>query len=212
MSDEDTNPVVEETQEQPAEQAEAPQEQDTQAEETQNTESAPAETVETSQVTEEEPAEAIDWSQYVPNVQTQVPVDENGQIDPVQWEQQMMQKIQFQQSEVASWKNLENKHPEIRSDAELREMILAKRVFDVQQGRKGSLEAAADSVFKRLSGAKNEGRESQKTSITVQKSGALQKPSGKPSTTTPDARDRIRMGDQSAIQSQLTAWLDEGKI
>lgn len=213
MNDDENAPAVEETQEQAPEQIDAPEPQEQEQAPEPAEESPSEESAEPSQVTQEEPEEEVDWSQYVPNVTQPLPVDENGQVDPVAFREQMRQESRFEAQEVRSWTRLETQHPELRSDAGLREMILAKRIFDVQQGKTGTLEAAANEVFNRLSGAKNEGKASQATSITVQKSAALQKPSGAKSTAPAnDLRDRINRGDQGAIHSTLTAWLDDGKI
>lgn len=219
MDPDDVNaPAAEEAQdqpqEQPEEQTEAPEPQETQpSEETQDT-AAPEgeEAVETSQVTQEQPEQEIDWSQYVPNVQGNIPTDENGQVDPQQFRQQLKDELRFEQQTIRAWTRLEQERPEIKTDAGLRDMIVANQLYNVQRGGKGSLEEAANSVFERIGEAKNQGKAAQATSIKVQKSAALEKPSGNKTVTTPDARDRIRAGDQSAIQSQLASWLDDGKI
>lgn len=204
----------------PAEQAEVQEETQGQeaqveevAEETQDAET----TNEPSQVTESEqsaPIEEIDWSQYVPDVTAAPPVDETGNIDPVKWQQQMKAEARFEAQEVRSWTRLETEHPELRTDAGLREMILAKRMFDVQRGNQGTLDAAAKEVFTRLGGAKNEGKAAAQTNITVQKSAALQKPSGAKASTAvgDDVRNRIRQGDQGATHAALMDWISSGKI
>lgn len=205
---------TEEVEAQPAEQAEV-QETEQEAQDTSQDVAASTEeeATEPSQVTETPSPEEIDWTQYVPETNAQIPTDESGQVDPQAFRQQLKQELRFESQEVSSWKSLERDHPEIRTDAGLREMILAKRIFDVQQGRKGTLEAAAEDVFSRLSGAKNEGKAAQAASITVQKSAALQKPSGtKGTSTTPDLRARVQAGDQQAMHQMLMGWVENGKI
>jgi hypothetical protein len=199
---------VETQEEQPAEPAEAPPEE----QEAQESTEPEGEVEAPSQTTDEKPTEEIDWSQYVPNVSAPIPTDENGQVDPEAFRNQMKQELRFESQETRSWMRLEQQHPEISKDPGLREMILAKRMFDVQRGQGGTLEAAAQDVFQRLGLAKNEGKAAQQTSVRVQKSGALQKPSGKQTATAPDARDKIRAGDQTAIHSVLTSWVTDGKI
>lgn len=220
MEDENATTIEDSVGEIPAEQAEVQeeiQEQEAQVEETTEGTQETEATNEPSQVTESEqsaPIEEIDWSQYVPDVTAAPPVDETGNIDPVKWQQQIKAETRFEAQEVRSWTRLETEHPELRTDAGLREMILAKRMFDVQRGNKGTLEAAANDVFTRLGGAKNEGKAAAQTNITVQKSAALQKPSGAKASNTlgDDVRNRIRQGDQGAIHTALMDWISSGKI
>lgn len=161
---------------------------------------------------EQEP-EDVDWSQYVPRVQSQVPVDQDGNVDLAKFAEQQKQELRFEQGEIRSWTRLEQQYPEVRSDAGLRDMIVAKRLFDLQRGGTGTLEAAAKDVFTRLGIAKNEGRASEKTSVTVKKSAALEKPTGsRPSTANKDQLAAIKSGDPRATQQVLADWIENNKI
>jgi hypothetical protein len=173
---------------------------------------APAENA-PSQTVPEESSEPVDWSRYVPNVQAPLPVDENGQVDPQQYRDQLKSEMRFEQNEIRTWQKLEAKHPEIGQDEGLRQMILANRLFDVQQGGKGTLEDSANRVLERFSIARNQGKADQQTSITVQKSAALAQPTGSgQANSTPDLSERIARGDQGAIQSTLSQWIKDGKV
>lgn len=215
MNPDDENvSVAEEAPETQPEQIEAPEQEQEEAQEQQETNlDTEEESSEPSQVTEAQQEEEVDWSQYVPQLNSQLPVDENGQVDPQQFREQMKQELRFEQQQIRSWTRLEQQHPELKSDAELRDMIVANQLYDVQRGGKGTLETAAQRVFGRVTTAKNQGKAEQQTSIKVQKSAALQKPGGSQSqTATSDVKDRIRAGDQSAIQAQLASWIDSKVI
>lgn len=166
-----------------------------------------------SQSEPEESREEVDWSQYVPRVSAPLPVNEEGQVDPQQYKEQLKQEMRFEQNEIRTWQKLEGKYPEIGKDAGLREMILANRLFDVQNGGRGTLEDSAARVFERIGMARNEGKAAQATSITVQKSAALGQPTGNQvSSLSPDVTKQIRSGDQTAIHSTLSQWIKDGKI
>lgn len=220
MNDEQNAPVAEEVQETDpaiskdmpvAEAPEEPVEPTSEAAEAAPAEAeAPAEPLQPDQP--ESPTEEVDWSKYVPPLNQPLPVDDEGQVDPIKYREQLKQEMRFEQNEIRTWQSLEKKYPELSKDAGLREMVLANRLFDVNNRGQGTLESSAQRVFERIGIARNEGKAAQATSITVQKSAALAQPTGAgQAAAAPDMSDRIKRGDQTAIQQTLSQWIKDGK-
>jgi len=172
---------------------------------------------ETSQTNVSYDADDSDWDSVVsqPRVQDVQPNDD-GYIDPIQYKEQIKaevrEDIQFQERERRAWQKLEEKYPELRKDKEARQLILATRIFDVQNGGNGSLAVAGRRVMGKITGAKQEGRVDAQISIETQQSANLSRATAPRETSSSNTRSRLQSGDQNAIHDVLKGWLDEGKI
>lgn len=159
-----------------------------------------------------------DWDSTVnPNYQAQnVQPNEDGYIDPIQYKEQIKAEVRedmrFQERERRAWQKLEEKYPELKNDKEARQLILAKRIFDVQNGGNGSLSAAGKAVMGKITGAKQAGRADAQVSIKTQQNANLSRATAPRDTSSSDTRSRLQSGDQGAVHSVLKEWLDQGKI
>lgn len=157
------------------------------------------------------------WDSYVNrgSVQNVQPNDE-GYIDPNAYKEQIKAEIRedmrFQERERRAWSKLEEKYPELKGDKEARQLILAKRIYDVQTGGNGSLATAGRTVMGKITGAKQAGRNDAQVSIKTQQNANLSRATAPRDTSASDTRSRLQSGDQGAVHNVLKEWLDQGKI
>lgn len=218
-----TAPVSEETvaQETPTEVPSQPVEE-TQVE-------TPVETTESTTQTQEtvsEPEVALpeyDITQFMQQSTTpEFSTDDNGYIDPKEFYAQVMrdaearmeQKLRFQESERKLWAQVENKYPEIKEDAELREILNAQRIADVASGGKGDLNKIADKLLDKFQSYQNRGKAQAQVSEKVQKSASLESTTNNNVSTDKDGdlMDRMSRGDKNARDQLISEWLSSGKI
>lgn len=159
-----------------------------------------------------------DWDSTVnPNQQAQnVQPNDDGYIDPIAYKEQIKAEVRedmrFQERERRAWQKLEEKYPELKNDKDARQLILAKRIFDVQNGGNGSLAAAGKAVMGKITGAKQAGRADAQVSIKTQQNANLSRATAPRDTSSSDTRSRLQSGDQGAVHDVLKEWLDQGKI
>jgi hypothetical protein len=166
----------------------------------------------------EDDADDVNWDSVV-NRQQQpqnVQPNEDGYIDPVAYKEQikaeMREDMMFQERERRAWNKLEERYPELKTDREARQLVLAKRLFDVQNGGNGSLMGAGKAVMGRFSTAKQAGRADAQVSIRQQQSAGVSRATAPRDTSKDDVRDRLRTGDNAVIQDVIKNMLDAGKI
>lgn len=158
-----------------------------------------------------------DWDSTYPSQQVQnVQPNADGYIDPTAYKEQIKAEVRedmrFQERERRAWQKLEEKYPELKGDKEARQIILAKRIFDVQNGGSGSLSVAGRQVMSKISGAKQAGRADAQVSIKTQQNANLSRATAPRDTSSSDTRSRLQNGDQGAVHNVLKEWLDQGKI
>lgn len=163
--------------------------------------------------------EDYDLTPQVPmyNQQYQFEAQEDGSVDPYQVAQQIEERLlnnmKFQKQEERAWAKIEAKHPEIKNDRDLRELILNQRVAEAVQGKEGNLSKIADRLVGRMRTAKSEGRADANTSTKVQKAASLETNTANTGgTKSNDLMERISNGDKYAAQDLLGQWLSEGKL
>lgn len=173
----------------------------------------------TLQTNDSDDADDSDWDSFVDPAAQQVQnvqPNEDGYIDPIQYKEQIKAEVRedmrFQERERRAWQKLEEKYPELKNDKEARQLILAKRIFDVQNGGNGSLAAAGKSVMGKITGAKQAGRADAQVSIKTQQNAGLSRATAPRDTSSSDTRSRLQSGDQGAVHDVLKEWLDQGKI
>jgi hypothetical protein len=160
----------------------------------------------------------VDISQFMAQPQPQIQPDEDGYIDPDKFYTSVMQsveqKIAFQSQEQRAWQDLEQKHPEIKQDKDLRELVHAARLNDVTRGGNGNLDAAAQKVLGKLKSYQSKGKAQAQVSESVQKSATLQTQTATNTETNADSQliDRMSRGDETASETLISRWLDEGKL
>jgi hypothetical protein len=159
-----------------------------------------------------------DWDSLANNrgsVQSVQPNDE-GYIDPAAYKEQIKAEIRedmkFQERERRAWQKLEERYPELKTDREARQLVLAKRLFDVQSGGNGSLMTAGKSVMGRFTTAKQAGKADAQVSIRTQQGASVGRATAPRDTSSSDVRDRLRTGDNAVIQDVIKNLLDNGKI
>lgn len=160
------------------------------------------------------------WDSYLPkptNRPNQPTVGEDGFIDPVAYKegikQEMRQEARFERSETKAWGKLEEKYPALAKDAELREIILAKRINDVQRGGDGSLIKSGEQIMKKFGTARNAGKADAQVSVRKQQSAGVSRSTApRTQSSDTDVQQRIRSGDPEAVASVLSGWITDGKI
>lgn len=232
MEEQNVAPQQEAVQAEPAAAQQAPQEQPTQVpqepvqtQQVEETQSQPEPVAQTTEQTQTAPSqtnsyyEQPDISQFMAQPVTQpIQPDEDGYIDPNKFYQQVMsdveQKLAFQKSEERAWAQIEQKYPDIKSDADLRELVHAARLNDVTRGGKGDLNDAAGKVFAKLQNYQSKGKAQAQVSETVQKSATLQTQTANTNQPTKDSDliERMSRGDSTASETLISRWLEEGKI
>lgn len=159
----------------------------------------------------------VNWDSLVNNRQSQnVQPNDEGYIDPVAYKEQIKAEIRddmkFQERERRAWQKLEERYPEIKNDREARQLVLAKRLFDVQSGGDGSLLSAGKAVMGRFAAGKQAGKADAQVSIKQQQNAGVSRASAPRDTSTNDYRERLRSGDTGAIQDVVKNMLDRGAI
>lgn len=160
----------------------------------------------------------VDWdSSFSQQRQPQnVQPNDEGYIDPVAYKEQIKaevrEEMKFQERERRAWQKLEERYPELKTDREARQLVLAKRLFDVQNGGNGSLLSAGKAVMGRDTRAKQAGKADAQVSIKQQQSAGVSRATAPRDTSQSDIRDRLRSGDSGAIQDAVKSLLDQGKI
>jgi len=206
------------------------EEQPTQTPEVEATEQeAPAETqTESTEPTVEEHSQAEEpvaeeYPYYPPTPQApNFEPDQDGFIDPNAFYQkvkadavnELREEMKFQESERKAWDAVENKYPELKEDKELKDLLHSQRVADVAQGGRGDLNKVAERLFNKLNGYKAQGKVQAQVSEKVQKSAGLAKSTANSVESTGDSEliERMSRGDQSARDSLIEQWLNEGKL
>ncbi len=159
----------------------------------------------------------VDWDSLVNKPQTQnVQPNDEGYIDPIAYKEQIKAEVRddmkFQAREQRAWQKLEERYPELKTDKEARQLVLAKRMFDVQNGGNGSLLSAGKSVMGRVTAAKQAGKADAQVSIKTQQSAGVSRATAPRDTSQSDIRDRLRSGDSNAIQDVVKNMLEKGSI
>lgn len=214
-------PVVEEVQQEPQETQPEPQAEQVQESETPQVEQ---EVVSEEPKQVEQPDVNYDLSRFY-QPQQEVPQftpDEEGFIDPNAFynkvladaEARIEQKLAFQESERRAWNSIESKYPEIKEDAELRELVNAQRLADVARGGKGDLNEIASKVLGKFQSYQAKGKVQAQVSEKVQKSASLESNTANniDSNKTDDLLDRMASGDKSAADQLISEWLESGKL
>lgn len=160
----------------------------------------------------------FDVSQYYNQGNAQIPTSEDGTVDPYQlmavMEQRLDDKLKFQRQEERTWRAIEKKHPDIRNDKGMREVLLNQRIANAVQGKEANLVKLADQLYERVGAAKSQGRAEANISKKVQKAASLESATANSSSTSKsdERMERIASGDKYAAQDLLGEWLNEGKI
>lgn len=172
----------------------------------------------------EEPEVNYDLTQFLQPQQQepQFTSDEDGFIDPNAFynkvladaEARIEQKLAFQESERRAWTAIENKYPEIKEDAELRDLVNAQRIADVARGGKGDLNQIASKVLGKIQSYQTKGKAQAEVSEKIQKSASLQKSTANnvDNTQQNDLLDRMSSGDTNAANQLIADWLEAGKL
>ena len=169
---------------------------------------------------------SIDWSQYQ---------DENGLVDAntfwqvmqqqsqatvVQAEQRAFQAAQSFYEEQRLWDRTFEKYPDVKKDAELRRLVKTIRDGSLVQGKDMTPLQAAESIFKRVNTARQDGQQQAKEVIEVQDVATHLETSAAPVDNSGDEEMRLRaqIGSrdrktaQQAQQELLKKYLSEGRI
>lgn len=160
----------------------------------------------------------IDITQFMDVDDEPIQADDEGFIDPVAYEQRIMQKIdkkmQFQNQERAAWAQVEQKYPDIAKDPDMRDLLQGQRLADVARGGKGDLTQIADRVMSKFGQYRSEGKAQAQVSERVQKSAALQDTSANnvSQDKTADLLSRMSSGDNDASVDLVQQWMNEGKL
>lgn len=169
---------------------------------------------------EEEPQEEyqppVDYSQFR-DTNRELPLNEDGTVDPVAFRQQLKQEIRdemrFERSEERNWMALEKKYPQLKGDREVREILLNQRIANAVQGKETNLTKIADKLYGRIGAAKSEGRAQANVSTRIQKAASLETATANTGSDKSDqVYDRIISGDKGAANDLLSQWLADGKI
>lgn len=185
----------------------------------------PSEVIETPEAPQQsEPEVNYDITRFL-QPQQQAPQftpDEDGYIDPNAFynkvladaEARIEQKMAFQESERRTWKAIENKYPEIKEDAELRDILNAQRIADVASGGKGDLNQIAGKLLGKIQSYQTKGKAQAQVSEKVQKSASLQNTTANNVDTSKDddLLNRMASGDSGAADQLITEWLASGKL
>lgn len=182
---------------------------------------------ETSEEPEKEPAEApseeatedfqsVDYSQFR-NTDQELPLNEDGTVDPIRFRSQLKQELReemrFERQEERAWTAVEKKHPQLRDDKEVREILLNQRIANAIQGKETNLTKLADRLYGRINTAKSEGRAQANISTKVQKAASLETATSNTGNDNSEkVYDRIISGDKAAAADLLASWLEQGKI
>lgn len=208
-AEEQTQPI-----EQPVETTEAPSQEPVVSEEVKEAEVA--------EVTE--PVQSEEELAYYQKQVPQVPQfeGEDGFIDPTKFYAQVQadtlaivrEEMKFEETERKNWTKIEAKHPELKSDTELRDLLNAQRIADVATGGNGDLNRIADKFFGKLNSYKSQGKAQAQVSEKIQKSASLstQTSNNVQNDSSNNLMERMSRGDQVAKETLIEQWLAEGKL
>lgn len=164
---------------------------------------------------------------------SQLPADDNGNVDPnafaqalAQREQQILaaanQQMQDQfmqmRQEERLWQKAEKAYPEISQNKELRTLVQQTRYGIIATGKNASPLEAAKQIFKHTQAAQQQGRTQAKESVRIQQSAALETSSiqTNPNTTKADVMSRISSSNkrdaEEARQALYEQWIADGTI
>lgn len=187
----------------------------------QEVETPTTETVETPVAEEPQTQEELAYYQkqqvQTPNFET-----DDGFIDPAKFYNQvkadalkeLREELRFEATEKKVWGKIEEKHPELKTDAELRDLLNAQRIADVAQGGNGDLNRISDKFFGKLNSYKIQGKAQAQVSEKIQKSASLSTQTNNTVQTNAnnDLMDRMSRGDQVAKEQLIEQWLADGKL
>lgn len=207
---------VQPTNDQPQDDVQAPVAEETQTPQDEVT-ASDATSQDTNDSDEIEDDSDVDWDSVVNrNAPQNVQPNDEGYIDPIAYKEQIKAELReenrFQERERRAWQKLEERYPELKTDKEARQLVLAKRLYDVQNGGNGSLAGAGKAVMGRFTNAKQQGRADAQVSIKQQQSAGVSRATAPRDTSQDDVRDRLRTGDNAVIQDVIKNMLDAGKI
>lgn len=171
---------------------------------------------------DEEPASDPDWdpvgqyanfNQVNPN---NLPLLEDGSIDPVAYAQQIQQQtlnqVRFEQKEARDWQAIDKKWGD-QMTPNRRKLILNSRIALAVEGKNGNLRKVADDIMKEFGASKSEGRAEASVSRKVQNAASLETATANSAPPRNDnLMDRIADGDKAAATSLFDDWLKDGKI
>lgn len=157
-------------------------------------------------------------SNYPLNVQGQqdIPVGEDGSIDPVafarQIQEQTLAQVRFEQKESRDWQAIDKKYGDQLTPTR-RQMILNARVANAVEGRQADLKKVADSIMKEFGVSRSQGRAEAGVSRKVQKAASLETATANRGPERgDDLMDRIANGDKSAATALFDKWQARGDI
>ena len=156
------------------------------------------------------------YADYMPRPQGEIPMTEDGSVDPVAWKEQlkaeMREEMRFEQQETKAWNKIEKKYGE-QLTPNRRKLILNSRVASALEGKGGSLNKLADEVMSEFTTAKIQGKAEASTSRKIQKAAGLETSSSNSGQTKEASlQQRIANGDDSAGTELFASWLADGKI
>lgn len=163
--------------------------------------------------------EAVDYDTLVPKIS--IDRDPKTVPDPVKdpaayaemLKDDLREESKFRNTEVRSWQTLEKEFPEIRTNADLRENILARRIYNAQNGIKGDLLSAGRQVLQPNNDARAEGKADAQVGIEIQeRAGTNRATQPRSDQGQSDLLTQYRRGDQTAGQKMVEKMLDDGKI
>lgn len=171
---------------------------------------------------DEEPASDPDWdpvsqyAQYNPVNQDNLPLLEDGSIDPVayaqQIQQQTLQQVRFEQKEARDWSAIDKKWGDQLTPTR-RKLILNSRIAAAIEGKNGNLRKVADDIMKEFGASKSEGRAEASVSRKVQNAASLETATANSAPANNDnLMDRVADGDKAAATALFDDWLSSGKI
>lgn len=164
--------------------------------------------------------EEVDYSTLVPTIT--IEHDKGTVPDPVQDPEGYArfinddadQRAKFRNSEINGWRQLEREFPEVRTNAELRQNILARRIFDAQNGKDTGLVGAGRSVMSPVSQAHANGKTDAQVGIEEQQRAGVNggTPPRQDNGNSSDKLTAFRRGDLEAGRSIVEQMLLDKKI
>lgn len=156
------------------------------------------------------------YADYMPRQQNDIPITEDGSVDPVAWKEQlkaeMREEMRFEQQEAKAWNKIEKKYGEQLTPTR-RKLILNSRVASALEGKGGSLDKLADEVMGEFTAAKSQGKADATTSRKVQKAVGLETSSNNTGQSKESSlTERIANDDPSAATELFASWIADGKI
>jgi hypothetical protein len=164
----------------------------------------------------------VDYSALVPKITVE---HEEGSIpdplkDPAGYadfiDNDLREKQQFRNTEIRNWQALEKEFPEVKTDPELRQNILARRLLNVQTtGQDSGLIEAGRQVLAPITAARTAGKTDAQVSIEEQQTAGVNngsQPRDEQTASRDDLMTKFRRGDATAGQSLVEQMLKDGTI